>query len=297
MSPSGSRSHLRLATRSSPLARWQAEEVARLLAPLGVTTELVTMSTTGDLRPEVPIDALGAQGVFAKEVQAAVLAGRADAAVHSAKDLPPISPEGLALATVPERGDPRDALVGARLAELRPGSEVATGAPRRRVQLASAQEGLRFVELRGNIGTRLDRVPAGGAAVVAACALARLGLFERAAEVLRPDVMVPQVGQGALAVECREDDGPVRELLGCLEHPPSRLAVDAERAYLAEIGPGCRLPVGGWAHVEGDEVVLSGLLASDDGSVLARSLERGRDPLAVGRVLAARLLETCGAPR
>lgn len=294
---SGPRSHLRLATRSSPLARWQAEEVARQLARLGVTTELVTMSTTGDLRPEVPIDALGAQGAFAKEVQAAVLSGQADAAVHSAKDLPPLSPPGLVLAGVPERGDPRDALVGARLADLQPGTEVATGAPRRRVQLARARPGLRFVELRGNIGTRLDRVPEGGAAVVAACALARLGLSERATEVLDASVMVPQVGQGALAVECREDDQAAREVLGGLEHPPSRLAVDAERAYLAEIGPGCRLPVGGWAQVEDGEVVLSGLLASDDGSVLARSVERGRDPVAVGRSLAARLLETCGAPR
>lgn len=293
----GSRSHLRLATRASPLARWQAEEVGRALARLGTTAELVTISTTGDLRPEVPIDALGAQGVFAKEVQAAVLAGRADAAVHSAKDLPPVSTPGLVVAAVLERADSRDALVGARLADLRPGTVVATGAPRRRVQLARARPGLCFVELRGNIGTRLDRVPAGGAVVVAACALSRLGLSGRATEVLDPDVMVPQVGQGALAVECREDDEAVRALVAGLEHPPSRLAVDAERAYLAEIGPGCSLPVGGWARIDGEEVVLSGLLASADGSVLARSVLRGKDPRSVGRSLAARLLETSGAPR
>jgi hydroxymethylbilane synthase len=294
---SGPRSHLRLATRASPLARWQAEEVARLLARFDVTAELVTVSTTGDLRPEVPIGALGAQGVFAKEVQTAVLAGQADAAVHSAKDLPPLSPAGLVLAAVPARGDPRDALVGKRLAELGPGTVVATGAPRRRVQLARAEPALCFVELRGNIGTRLDRIPAGGAAVMAASALSRLGLAGRAAELLDPDVMVPQVGQGALAVECREDDGEAREILSRIEQRESRLAVDAERAYLSELGAGCRLPVGAWARVDGGEVVLSGFLASLDGSVVARQVARGQDPAALGRLLAARLLDECGGRR
>jgi hydroxymethylbilane synthase len=291
---SGPRSHLRLATRASPLARWQAEEIARRLAGFGVTAELVTVSTTGDLRPEVPIGALGAQGVFAKEVQAAVLTGRADVAVHSAKDLPPLSPPGLVLAAVPEREDPRDALVGRPLSDLRPGTVVATGAPRRRVQLAGVQPGLCFVELRGNIGTRLDRVPAGGAAVVAACALSRLGLAERAAEVLDPGILVPQVGQGALAAECREDDGEVRKVLARIEHQPSRLAVDAERAYLSELGPGCRLPVGAWARVDSGTIVLSGFLASADGTVVGREVARGQDPVTVGRSLAARLLEACG---
>lgn len=327
----GPRSHLRLATRASPLARWQAGEVARLLAGVGVSAELVTISTTGDQRPEAPIRALGAQGVFVKEVQTAVLTGRADAAVHSAKDLPPLSPPGLCLAAVPERGDPRDALVGAPLAGLVPGTVVATGAPRRRVQLAWAKPGLCFVELRGNVGARLERIPPHGSAVVAACALARLGLADRAATVLDPEVMVPQVGQGALAVECREDDGPAREVLARIEHTASRQAVEAERAYLSELGPGCQLPVGAWGRVVeappagggagqragggvGGEVVLLGFLASvgsqpavgergwngagrraGGGEVaLERQTARGRDPVTVGRSLAVRLLEACG---
>jgi hydroxymethylbilane synthase len=290
-------SPLRLATRASPLALWQAGEVARLLDQAGVSSELVRVSTTGDRSPDVPLSALGAQGVFVKEVQAAVLAGGADAAVHSAKDLPPVSPPGLSLAAVPERGDPRDALVGARLSDLGPGAVVATGAPRRRAQLAWAKPGLWFVELRGNIGTRLDRVPQGGAAVVAASALARLGMPDRAAEVLSADVMVPQVGQGALAVECREEDERARRALEQIDHPASHLALLAERASLAELGPGCRLPVGAWAQIhEGSEpaIVLLGFLASADGTVRARRVVRGADPIALGRSLAVELLEACG---
>jgi hydroxymethylbilane synthase len=201
------------------------------------------------------------------------------------------------LAAVPERDDPRDTLVGARLSDLRPGTVVATGAPRRRVQLAGVQPGLCFVELRGNIGTRLDRVPTGGAAVVAACALSRLGLADRAAEVLDPGVVVPQVGQGALAVECREGDGEAREVLARIEHRASRLAVDAERAYLSELGPGCSLPVGAWARGNSRSIALSGFLASADGAVMAKEVTRGEDPVSLGRALAARLLEACGGRR
>ncbi|MGH9136037.1 MAG: hydroxymethylbilane synthase, partial [Acidimicrobiales bacterium] len=188
---------LRIATRGSELALWQARHVAGLLAD---DVELVVVETSADRRQELEIWQLGGKGAFAKEVQAAVLDGRADLAVHSAKDLPSVTPPGLHLAAVPERADPRDALVGRRLAELPPGARVATGSNRRRVQLADQRPDLTFTGLRGNIATRLRRVAEGDvdAVVVAAAALTRLGRLGEAAEVLDPSDVVPQVGQGAL---------------------------------------------------------------------------------------------------
>ena len=171
-----------------------------------------------------------------------MLDGRADFAVHSAKDLPSATVPGLVLAAVPERGDPRDALVGRTLADLPNGATVATGSQRRRVQLAQIRPDLVFAELRGNMATRLSKVPDGGAIVVAAVALQRLQLAEHLAEILSPDEMVPQVGQGALGVECRADDEVVRGMLAAIEHAPSRRRVDAERAFLVELGGDCDLP-------------------------------------------------------
>jgi len=243
---------LRVATRGSALARWQAERVATLLGARGFAAELVLVETTGDVRTDVPLHAIGGQGVFVKEVQQAVLQGRADIAVHSAKDLPSsFGAPGLVLACVPERGDPRDALVGCRLAELGPGVTVATGSVRRQAQLADRVEGLRFVDLRGNIQTRLGKLPEGGALVMAAAALERLGLASAIAEVLDPEVMVPQVAQGALAIECRADDRALQQILADLEDLDGRAAVDAERAFLAAFGAGCDLPVGAYADPGG----------------------------------------------
>ena len=263
----------RLATRGSPLALWQATHVASLLreAHPSLEVELVTVTTTGDRRSEVPVWEIGGQGVFVGEVQSTVLAGDADAAVHSAKDLPPVPASGLCLAAVPERGDPRDALVGRRLADLAPGAAVATGSQRRRAQLAWLRPDLSFHSLRGNIATRLSRVPEGGAVVVAQAALLRLGLSPEPMEILGIDVMLPQVAQGALAVECRADDTLSRELLAPLEHAVSRQAVDAERAFLATIGGACDLPVAGYARqTDSGELCLDGLLAALDGSALVR---------------------------
>ncbi len=237
---------LRIATRGSELARWQAEEVARALrsARPGLAVELVLITTSGDQRREVQVWELGGQGVFVKEVQAAVLDGRADLAVHSAKDLPSWTPEGLLLAAVAGRADARDALVGSRLADLQPGARVATGSVRRRAQLAWVRPDLTFSGLRGNIGTRLEQVPDGGAVVVAAAALDRLGLLDRAAEILPTAVMLPQVGQGAIGVECRADDDGTRAALAAIDQPDAHTAVSAERAFLARLGSGCDLPVG-----------------------------------------------------
>lgn len=269
---------LRLATRGSELALWQARRTAFLLeqAHAGLEIQLVRVSTTGDRRAEVPVWEMGGQGVFVREVQAEVRSGRADAAVHSAKDLQPVPPEGLCLAAVPERADPRDALVGATLAQLGPGCVVATGSARRRAQLAHLVPGLEFQSLRGNIATRLSKVPEGGAIVVAMAALARLGLQPGRLDVLSAEQVLPQVAQGALAVECRQDDLRTRSLLAAIEDPVARAEVDAERAYLASIGGGCELPVAAYATTQPDgELCLEGLLAALDGSSISRHKTSG----------------------
>jgi len=296
---------VRLATRGSPLARWQADHVASLLrrAAPGLEVETVVVSTLGDRRLDQEIWQLGGAGVFVKEVQAAVLDGRADAAVHSAKDLPSnpdLATPGLVLASVPERGDPRDALVGRSLAELPPGALVATGSTRRRAQLADLRPDLTFTGLRGSIATRLARAAEGevAAVVVAVAALERLGRLDAAAEVLPAEVVVPQIGQGALAVECRDDDGRVRDLLASIEHPASRRAVDAERGFLASLGGGCELPAAAHAVVGDDGAArLTALLATLDGRLVLRTATTfgpGDEPDAVGLALGEALLEHGG---
>jgi hydroxymethylbilane synthase len=277
---------IRAATRGSPLARWQAEHVAALLrrASPSVEVQLVVVDTHGDRQLDVPIWELGGKGVFAKEVQAAVLDGRADLAVHSAKDLPSAIPDGLVIAAVPERGDPRDALVGSTLADLREGAEVATGSLRRQAQLAAVRPDLRFVGLRGNMQTRIAKVADHDAVVVAATALDRLGLAHEIAERLSVDVVLPQVAQGALAVECRADDHDLQALLGRIQHAGTRRCVDAERAFLAELGGDCSLPAAAHATLDGTgRLTIEGRLAAVDGSVVLRHVDT--DGAAVARHL------------
>jgi len=263
---------IRVATRGSALARWQAELVASRLraAQPDLAVELVVVDTQGDRRLDVPIWELGGKGVFAKEVQAAVLDGRADLAVHSAKDLPSATVPGLVIAAVPERGDPRDALVGSTLADLREGAEVATGSLRRQAQLAALRPDLRFVGLRGNMATRLAKAADHDAVVVAAVALERLGLGDHITEVLTADQVLPQVAQGALAVECRADDAELRTRLAGIEHADSRRCVDAERAFLAELGGDCSLPAAAHATLVDGQVEVRGLLATVDGRTVLR---------------------------
>jgi hydroxymethylbilane synthase len=322
---------LRLASRGSPLARWQADRVASLLGalPNGPDCEIVVVQTTGDRAVDVPIDKLGGLGAFVGEVQTAVLEGRADIAVHSAKDLPSTTPAGLLLAAVPERADPRDALVGSRLDDLLPGALVATGSVRRRAQLAWLRPDLNFVELRGNMATRLEKSRREGAGVVAVAALERLGLAGEMAEILSTGTLLPQVAQGALAVECRADDLETRALLEVIDDPLAHRAVTAERAFLAELGGGCTLPVGALASPSGasvglglglglglgsdgrpvaadtsvgrdkslagdGELSLEGLLASRDGRIVLRRTASGSDPSELGRRLAVELLDHGG---
>ncbi len=287
---------LRAATRGSPLARWQADHVAALLSAVdaAVEHEAVVVSTSGDRDRIRPLAEIGGKGVFVKEVQAAVLDGRADLAVHSAKDLPSTTPDDLVIAAVPERGDPRDALVGRALSDLSPGSRIATGSARRRSQLAAHRPDLTFVGLRGNMDTRLAAAADHGAVVVAMAALDRLGRAAEATEVLDPAIVLPQVGQGTLAVECRADDEATRALLAAIDHKPSHRALRAERAFLAELGGDCDIPAGAYAVVDGAGVRLEGLIASLDGHVVLRHALRGEDPEATGRTVARFLLDDAG---
>jgi hydroxymethylbilane synthase len=289
---------LRAATRGRPLALWQTREVARRLAPAGIEVTEVVVETTGDRVTNVPIHQIGGQGVFAKEVQTAVLEGRADFAVHSAKDLPPRTAPGLVLAAVPVRGDVRDALAGRALDDLGPGALIATGSVRRRAQLAWLRPDLSFTDLRGNIATRLAKLDRVDAVVVAYAALVRLDRAGEAAEVLEPARLLPQVGQGALAVECREDDAETRRLLAGIEDAAARTEVDAERAYLDRLGGACDLPVGALARAGSDRTLtLEGLVASGEGRVVIRRRVEGPSAAAVelGSALAEEILAHGGA--
>ena len=298
------RSTLRIATRGSALALWQADHVATLLvasaATSGVdlTVEKVIVETFADRRLDIPIDAMGGKGVFVKEVQAALLDGRADLAVHSGKDLPAVTPEELVVVAVPERGDPRDALVGSTLDGLPTGAHVATGSIRRRAQLASLRPDLRFSGLRGNIATRLDRSSEFDAIVMATAAIDRLGLAldDRLVEILEPSVMLPQVAQGALAIECRADDPDTFALVAPIEHEPSRITVDAERAFLAELGGDCDLPVAAHAVIDGDVIRLDAAIIAPDGSLVLHDSRTcsSLDGVATGRAIARHLLDDAG---
>ena len=264
---------------------------------LGCDCELVVVETAGDRRQDRAVWDIGGQGVFVKEVQAAVLDGRADAAVHSAKDLPSRTDPGLTIAAFPARADARDVLVGNRLDDLGPGAPVATGSVRRRAQLTWLRPDLTFVSLRGNIATRLERIPPGGAIVMAAAALQRLGLEPSVADFLEPYLMLPQVAQGAIAVECRDDDEASREALHPADDTTTRVCVEAERAFLARLGGGCDLPVAAHATLDSGELLLEGMLASLDGRSMLRSAKRGpaADRTALGTALADDILAGGGA--
>lgn len=279
---------VRIASRASALAVWQAEQLEAYLSSIGVPSEIVTVSTEGDRRTDVALREIGGKGVFVKEVQAAVLDGRADVAVHSTKDLPALTPPELVIAAFPERADARDAVVGVPLADLGAGTRIATGAPRRRAQLAERCPQAEIVELRGNIATRLGRLADVDAVVVAAAALARLDIERPDVELLDVDVMIPQVGQGALAIECAAGDHELIERLVGFDHAPTRRAVTAERAFLDRLGGDCDLPAGAHATLHGGEIELVAMLAH--GPTCERHRARGDDPVALGRRVAEHLL-------
>jgi hydroxymethylbilane synthase len=268
---------IRIATRSSPLAMWQSNDVAeRLRSVVGVDVELVQIDTLGDRTQAlgVPLHEIGGQGVFAKEVQAAVLDGRADIAVHSAKDLPGEAMAGLVIAAVTRRDDPRDGLVGSPLDSLPPGAVVATGSIRRRAQLLAVRPDLRFVEVRGNMAKRVAKADEPGIdAVVVGCAgLDRIGLGAHIVDRLEPSLMLPQVGQATVAVECRSDDMHTYELLRLINDELIENDLLVERSYLQRLGAGCSLPIGAMVRRKADQPsVLHAMIAAADGSVVLRT--------------------------
>ncbi len=280
---------IRAATRGSALARWQTDHVALLVSnSISADVEPVVVSTAGDRDKTTPLHEIGGKGVFVKEVQAAVLDGRADIAVHSAKDLPALTPEGLFICAVPKRADPRDALVGQTFASLDVGARVGTGSIRRQVQLHAIRPDLELVEIRGNINTRLSLLGDLDAIVMAAAALDRLGLEPGVVDRLAVDTMLPQVGQGTLAIECRADDTETISALASIDSPDSRRVLEAERAFLVELGGDCDLPAGAFATIAGDEIRVEAML-SDGSDHIMKASRQGLDGVAIGRSLAAEL--------
>ena len=285
-----------VAPRSSPLARWQAEAVASRLKSQGIEVEFLLVATEGDKDRTRQIQDMAGEGVFVKEVQIAVLEGRADIAVHSAKDLRSRPTNGLNLVGFLERGDPRDALIGNQLDRIPEGGVIATGSARRRVQLVNLRPDLKFVGLRGNIKTRIEIAQGTDvdAVVVAKAALDRLGISDLADQVFESDQMVPQVGQGAIAIECRDDNRETSGLISSIVDELTGTCVMAERSYLAELGGGCELPVGAYAYNVGGLLCLETVLASLDGSTVLRTNHQGEDPITLGAQTAQELLASGG---
>jgi hydroxymethylbilane synthase len=288
-------STLRIATRRSALAKWQANHVAGLLRARepGLEVVLHELVTRGDRILEVPLAQVGGKGLFVKEIEDALLAGDAQVAVHSMKDLPAVVAPGLAVAAVPPREDPRDALCSPRwrtLAALPHGARVGTSSLRRGAQLKALRPDLAIEVIRGNVETRLRKASEGLDAVVLAYAgLRRLGLAEHATQVLSPDEMLPAVAQGALALEARADDAATRARLVALEDPDSRTCVEAERGFLARIEGGCQVPIAGHATLAAGTVTVRALVAAVDGGRIVRGERSG--PAASARALGEALAE------
>ena len=290
---------LRIGTRGSRLALWQANHVAEALGPLAGPrgVELVEVKTAGDQVRDVPLPLIGGEGLFTKEIQHALLAGAVDVAVHSLKDLPTVPVEGLVLAAVPPRGPAGDVLVSHRhrtFDGLPPGAVVATSSLRRRAQALYRRPDLRLVSIRGNVETRLRKLAEQGldALILAQAGLERLGLGGAITEGLDPSWMLPAVGQGALGLECRADDRATLDLVERLNHPPTRQAVLAERALLRALGGGCQVPLGVVSTASGGRLRLCGAVLQPDGQRRIDGQVEGplTDPEALGRQLALDLL-------
>ena len=260
---------LRIGTRGSILAKWQAESVRKqLFAATGMEAEIVIIKTSGDKMQQAPLTQIGGKGVFIKELEEALLEETIDLAVHSVKDVPTDIPSRLMFPAVCRRDDVRDCLVGSTLANLRQGARVGTSSLRRQAQLRHLRPDLDLRDLRGNVDTRLRKVESGEyeAVMVAKAGLDRLGLSQRISEVLAPELCMPAVGQGAIAVECRLKDTEAADLLAPLDDAETRTAILAERALLAALHGGCQVPLGAWARVERSELLLDACVCSVDGS-------------------------------
>ena len=287
---------LRIATRKSPLALWQAEHVAALLREkfVDLDVELIRMSTQGDKLLDAPLAKVGGKGLFIKELEHALLAGAADIAVHSLKDVPVEIPAGLALPVFLARGDPRDGLVCNHhdaLAALPPGARIGTSSLRRRCQLLAARPDLHVETVRGGVPTRLAKLDKGDfdALILAVAGLQRLGMAERVSEVLEPEVMLPAVGQGVLGIECRQGDERIESLIASLNDADCAARVSAERAMNHMLGGGCQVPIAAYAELDGGQLELRALVASIDGRRVLRA--RGRAPREQGERLGRSLAE------
>jgi hydroxymethylbilane synthase len=286
---------LRLGSRRSPMAVAQSGNVARLLTErTGRRVEIVGVTTLGDVSRE-QLAQIGGTGVFVSALRESLLRREVDFAVHSLKDLPTGAPEGITLAAIPPREDPRDALVarnGAKLADLPAGARIGTGSPRRAAQLAVLRGDIACVPIRGNAGTRLAKVRDGelDAVVLAYAGLARIGHTDLVSEIFEPDSMVPSPGQGALAVECRADDAELTGLLATIDHQQSRAAVTAERGLLAALEAGCSAPVGAYAALSGTQLRLDAVVLGEKMIVREHAEADATDAARLGRELAARML-------
>jgi hydroxymethylbilane synthase len=291
---------LTIGSRGSQLALWQAHWIQARIESMGFDCRLQIIHTTGDKITDVALSKVGTKGLFTKEIEEALLGGTIDLAVHSLKDMPTELPAGLTLAAIPEREDPRDALIGGKLAELVPGARVGTSSLRRAAQLRAVRPDLDIQNIRGNLDTRLRKLDEGmyDGIVLASAGLRRLGWDQRITQVLEPDIMCPAVGQGALAVETRDDGGQAQTVCARLEHLHSRIAVTAERAVLATLGGGCQVPIGAHATVENGSLLrLRGIVVSPDGTEVIRRESSGSvaDAAMIGRVLGEQLLASGGA--
>ena len=293
------RTELRIATRGSPLALWQAEHVAARLEALhaGLKVSLLTMKTRGDKLLDAPLAKVGGKGLFVKELEIGLLDGRADLAVHSLKDVPVHFPEGLELALVMEREDPRDAFVSNHyddLASMPAGTLVGTSSLRRQTQIRERYPELRVDWVRGNVNTRLAKLDAGefDAIILAASGLQRLGFDERIKQAIAPEECLPAIGQGVLGIEIRSDDDELRELIAPLAHADTTLRITAERALNQTLNGGCQVPIAGYAVLEQDQLYLRGLVGEPDGSEILRAEVRGNsaDAHELGVQLAQQLL-------
>ncbi|CAD9196804.1 hydroxymethylbilane synthase [Acinetobacter bohemicus] len=291
---------LKIATRQSPLALWQAEHIRARLEAMhaDLKVELVTFVTQGDKILDTPLAKIGGKGLFVKELEEALLDGRADLAVHSMKDVPMALPEGLTLAVICEREDPLDAFVSNTynsFAELPHGAKVGTSSLRRKCQILKQRPDLEIIDLRGNVGTRLSKLDAGlyDAIILASAGLKRLGLADRIRHTLQIEISLPAVGQGALGLECRAADQAVLDLILPLLHDETDICVRAERAFNAYLEGGCQVPIAGYASLSQGQLHIEGRVGSVDGATLLKVALKGTPEQAeqLGETLAQKLLE------
>jgi hydroxymethylbilane synthase len=283
-----------IGSRGSQLALWQANYIKERLEARGAECRIEIIKTTGDKIQDSPLHSIDGKGLFTREIETALLDGNIDLAVHSLKDLPTELPKGLMIAALPQRADPRDAIIGGKLRDLKFGAVVGTSSLRRIAQLKRIRPDLNIQSIRGNVDTRINKVERGeyDAIVLAAAGLNRLGWGEIISEIFRPDIICPAVGQGALAVETREE-GAGQEACAPLDDPWTRLPVTAERAMLAELGGGCQIPIGAFGTLENTELFLTGAVFAADGSAMVRYTATGEctRPAELGRNVAQVLLK------